>query len=123
MYFFVNMLIYFILASALGYYLILNVEPALFSPLRSTGNSLSGVVILGEMLMASLPQGSVSNFLGCMATTVTAINVFGGCAVSYRMLLMYSREVVSLLCTTKNINSNLWFTELKVIIKLVDKNK
>ena len=88
-YFFVNMLMYFILAGVLGYYLILNVEPALFSPLMSTSNSLSGVVILGGMLMASLPQGSVSNILGCLATTVAAINVFGGFAVSYRMLLMY----------------------------------
>ena len=92
MYFFVNMLIYFILASALGYYLILNVEPALFSPLMSTSNSLSGVVILGGMIMASLPQGSLSNILGCLATTVAAINVFGGFAVSYRMLLMYKAE-------------------------------
>ena len=91
-YFFVNMLMYFILAGALGYYLILNVEPALFSPLMSTSNSLSGVVILGGMIMASLPQGSLSNILGCLATTVAAINVFGGFAVSYRMLLMYKAE-------------------------------
>ena len=91
-YFFVNMLMYFILAGVLGYYLILNVEPALFSPLMSTSNSLSGVVILGGMLMVSSPQGSVSNILGCLATTVAAINVFGGFAVSYRMLLMYKTE-------------------------------
>lgn len=92
-YYFVNMLLYFILAGILGYYLILNVEPALFSPLMSTSNSLSGVVILGGMLMASLPIGSASQVLGSVAISVAAINVFGGFAVSYRMLLMFQPEM------------------------------
>ena len=89
---FVSQLLYFILAGFLGYYLIWSVEPALFSPLMSTSNSLSGVVILGGMLMASLPRGSASNVLGCTAITVAAINVFGGFAVSYRMLSMFKAE-------------------------------
>jgi NAD(P) transhydrogenase subunit alpha len=89
---FVSQLLYFILAGFLGYYLIWSVEPALFSPLMSTSNSLSGVVILGGMLMASLPQGSAANVLGCTAITVAAINVFGGFAVSYRMLSMFKAE-------------------------------
>eukprot|EP00553_Chaetoceros_curvisetus_P001230 CAMPEP_0204620056 /NCGR_PEP_ID=MMETSP0717-20131115/6209_1 /ASSEMBLY_ACC=CAM_ASM_000666 /TAXON_ID=230516 /ORGANISM="Chaetoceros curvisetus" /LENGTH=436 /DNA_ID=CAMNT_0051634159 /DNA_START=1 /DNA_END=1311 /DNA_ORIENTATION=- len=88
-FYFVTMLLYFILSGVLGYYLILNVEPALFSPLMSTSNSLSGVVILGGMLMASLPQGSISNILGCASITIATINVVGGFAVSYRMLLMF----------------------------------
>lgn len=91
-YYFVNMLLYFMLSGILGYYLISNVEPALFSPLMSTSNSLSGVVILGGMLMASLPLGSVSQVLGSIAISVAAINVFGGFAVSYRMLLMFRAE-------------------------------
>ena len=89
---FVSQLLYFILAGFLGYYLIWSVEPALFSPLMSTSNSLSGVVILGGMLMASLPRGSAANVLGCTAITVAAINVFGGFAVSYRMLSMFKAE-------------------------------
>uniref|UniRef100_A0A7R9WEA0 proton-translocating NAD(P)(+) transhydrogenase n=1 Tax=Pseudictyota dubia TaxID=2749911 RepID=A0A7R9WEA0_9STRA len=89
---FISQLLYFILAGFLGYYLIWSVEPALFSPLMSTSNSLSGVVILGGMLMASLPRGSAANVLGCTAITVAAINVFGGFAVSYRMLLMFKKE-------------------------------
>lgn len=88
-FYFVNMLLYFILSGILGYYLILNVEPALFSPLMSTSNSLSGVVILGGMYLASLPLGSPSNVLGCIAITTSTINVVGGFAVSYRMLLMF----------------------------------
>lgn len=89
---FVVQLLYFILAAFLGYYLIWAVEPALFSPLMSTSNSLSGVVILGGILMASTPQGSPTNVLGCTAISVAAINVFGGFAVSYRMLLMFKKE-------------------------------
>lgn len=89
---FVVQLLYFILAGFLGYYLIWAVEPALFSPLMSTSNSLSGVVILGGILMASTPTGSPTNVLGCTAISVAAINVFGGFAVSYRMLLMFKKE-------------------------------
>jgi NAD(P) transhydrogenase subunit alpha len=89
---FLTQLLYFILAGFLGYYLIWNVEPALFSPLMSTSNSLSGVVILGGILMVSVEQGSAANILGACAISVAAINVFGGFAVSYRMLLMFKKE-------------------------------
>lgn len=82
---------YFILAGFLGYYLIWNVEPSLFSPLMSTSNALSGVVILGGLLMVSSDTGSPASVLGCCATGVAAINVFGGFAVSYRMLLMFKK--------------------------------
>jgi NAD(P) transhydrogenase subunit alpha len=83
---------YFILAGFLGYYLIWNVEPSLFSPLMSTSNALSGVVILGGLLMISNDAGdSPASILGCIATSVAAINVFGGFAVSYRMLLMFKK--------------------------------
>jgi NAD(P) transhydrogenase alpha subunit len=89
---FCEQLLYFILASFLGYYLVWAVEPALFSPLMSTSNSLSGVVILGGILMASNDSGTPTNVLGCTAISVAAINVFGGFAVSYRMLLMFKKE-------------------------------
>jgi NAD(P) transhydrogenase alpha subunit len=83
---------YFILAAFLGYYLIENVNSALFSPLMSTSNALSGVVILGGLLMISVEIGSPTSTLGCISTCVAAINVFGGFAVSYRMLLMFNKE-------------------------------
>jgi NAD(P) transhydrogenase alpha subunit len=83
---------YFILAAFLGYYLIENVNSALFSPLMSTSNALSGVVILGGLLMISVEVGSPTSWLGCISTCVAAINVFGGFAVSYRMLLMFNKE-------------------------------
>lgn len=82
---------YFILAGFLGYYLIWNVEPALFSPLMSVSNALSGVVVLGGILMVSV-ETLPTRILGCIATGVAAINVFGGFAVSYRMLLMFKKE-------------------------------
>jgi len=88
---FSQQLSYFILSGFLGYYLIWAVEPALFSPLMSTSNALSGVVILGGLLMVSTPQGSPTSVLGCVATAIAAINVFGGFAVSFRMLLMFKK--------------------------------
>jgi NAD(P) transhydrogenase subunit alpha len=89
---FVTQLLYFILAGFLGYYLIWAVDPALFSPLMSISNSLSGVVILGGILMVSGDTASPSNILGCIAIGVATINVIGGFAVSYRMLLMFKKE-------------------------------
>jgi len=89
---FIQQLLYFILAGVLGYYLIENVEPALFSPLMSTSNSLSGVVILGGILMVSTPNKSATSLLGCFAVAVAAVNVFGGFAVSYRMLSMFKKK-------------------------------
>ena len=89
---FVTQLLYFVLAGFLGFYLISSVEPALFSPLMSTSNSLSGVVILGGILMASEPSGSPTNVLACTSIAVAAINVVGGFAISYRMLLMFKKE-------------------------------
>ena len=89
---FVNQLLTFIISGFLGKYLIWDVEPALFSPLMSTSNSLSGVVILGGILMASGDKGAATNVLGLLAIAVAAINVFGGFAVSYRMLLMFKKE-------------------------------
>jgi hypothetical protein len=91
---FTTQLGYFILAGFLGYYLIWNVEPALYSPLMSTSNALSGVVILGGILMVSAPRGSATGVCACVAVTVGAINVYGGFAVSYRMLLMYKKEAI-----------------------------
>jgi NAD(P) transhydrogenase subunit alpha len=58
----------------------------------STSNSLSGVVILGGMLMVSAPNGEATSILGAVAVAVAAINVFGGFTVSYRMLLMFKKE-------------------------------
>jgi len=89
---FVVQLLYFILSGVLGCYLIWAVEPALFTPLMSTSNSLSGVVILGGILMTSAPEGSPASIFGAIAVSVAAINVFGGFAVSYRMLLMFKKE-------------------------------
>jgi len=64
---FAQQLGYFILAGFLGYYLIWNVEPALFSPLMSVSNALSGVVVLGGILMVSVSTLE-TRVLGCLAT-------------------------------------------------------
>jgi len=42
--------------------------------------------------MASTDSGSATNVLGCTAISVSAINVCGGFAVSYRMLLMFNKS-------------------------------
>lgn len=97
---FVSQLLYFILAGFLGYFLIWNVEPALFSPLMSTSNALSGVVTLGGILMASTPKGTPVNVLGCTAISVGAINIFGGFAGSVSVVCFHGIKALFFFLTT-----------------------
>merc|ERR1711862_246929 len=89
---FVMQLLYFILAGFLGTYLIWSVEPALFSPLMSTSNSLSGVVILGGIVMASAPMGSATSILAVIAVAVEL-------SMSLEVLLYH---IVCCLCLRKS---------------------
>jgi NAD(P) transhydrogenase subunit alpha len=54
----------------------------------STSNSLSGVVILGGILMVSAEQGSAPSVFGAVAVAVAAVNVFGGFAVTVSVITL-----------------------------------
>jgi len=80
----------FVLACFVGYMVIWNVTPALHTPLMSVTNAISSIIILGALIQIS---SDVSTIVVLAAVTVflTAINIFGGFAVTHRMLDMFRK--------------------------------
>lgn len=81
-----------VLACFVGYFVVWGVTPALYSPLMSVSNAISGVVIVGALITAGTPEMSSHKILGLIAVVLASINIFGGFAVSQRMLEMFKKK-------------------------------
>lgn len=81
-----------VLACFVGYFVVWGVTPALHSPLMSVSNAISGVVIVGALITAGTPEMSSHKILGLIAVGLASINIFGGFAVSQRMLEMFKKK-------------------------------
>ena len=89
---FVSVLSIFMLACCVGYYVVWSVTPALHTPLMAVTNAISSVIIVGA-LIASVAGGSeTSKWLGLVAVGFASVNIFGGFAVTERMLAMYKKK-------------------------------
>ncbi len=77
--------IVFILTAFIGYFAVLGVTPALYSPLMSVSNAISGIVIIGAIALGD-------NWWGATAVFLAAVNIFGGFTVSERMLSMFKKK-------------------------------
>lgn len=89
---FVFSLTIFLLACFVGYYVVWKVTPALHTPLIAVTNAISGIVIVGAILIVG-PEGfGVSQFLGFFAIMIASINIFGGFIVTQRMLEMFKKK-------------------------------
>lgn len=82
----------FMLACFVGYFVVWGVTPALHSPLMSVSNAISGVVIVGALIIAGIETFDTPKYLGLAAVFLAAVNIFGGFAVSHRMLLMFKKK-------------------------------
>lgn len=82
----------FVLASFVGYQLITRVPPLLHTPLMSGSNAVSGITIVGALLLAGGGHGWISGVLGFLAIVFAMINVAGGYVVTDRMLRMFRGE-------------------------------
>ncbi len=82
----------FILACFVGYFVVWGVTPALHSPLMSVSNAISGVIIVGALLTAGNTDAPAAETLGLIAVFLASVNIFGGFAVSHRMLLMFKKK-------------------------------
>jgi H+-translocating NAD(P) transhydrogenase subunit beta len=82
----------FILAGFLGIHLISRVPPLLHTPLMSATNALSGISLVGSLVVAGSGQGFVSTFLGFLAVACSSTNVVGGFLITDRMLRMFKTE-------------------------------
>lgn len=80
------------LACFVGYFVVWGVTPALHSPLMSVSNAISGVVIVGALITAGVTTVDTPKILGLVAVFLATINIFGGFAVSHRMLLMFKKK-------------------------------
>ncbi|KAJ3415114.1 hypothetical protein HDV05_005522 [Chytridiales sp. JEL 0842] len=83
----------FTLASLIGYRIVWGVSPALHSPLMSVTNAISGLVGVGGMFYmgGGILPGTMGEVLAALAVLMAAGNVFGGFAISGRMLEMFRR--------------------------------
>lgn len=86
----------FILAILLGFEVIVKVPPTLHTPLMSGSNAISGISIVGALLIAGGNFGDgkewINTVFGFLAVTFAMINVIGGFLVTDRMLAMFKRR-------------------------------
>jgi NAD(P) transhydrogenase subunit alpha len=82
----------FTLATFLGFELIQRVPPTLHTPLRSGSNAISGITLVGALVVAGGGHGWISTALGFVAIVFAMMNVVGGYAVTDRMLEMFRKE-------------------------------
>jgi H+-translocating NAD(P) transhydrogenase subunit alpha len=85
-------IIVFVLATLLGAALIGRVPSTLHTPLMSGANAISGITIVGAMLVAGAGFGWLSNVLGFIAIVFAMMNVVGGYLVTDRMLEMFKKS-------------------------------
>ncbi len=89
----------FVLACFVGYMVVWNVTPALHTPLMSVTNAISSIIAIGALIQVAPPLGGGAEGrpdtlilgLAVAALTLTAINMFGGFAVTRRMLAMFRK--------------------------------
>lgn len=92
----------FVLACFIGYMVVWNVTPSLHTPLMSVTNAISSIIIIGALVQIAPPvidavvgEGArpdgVIRWLAVVGTALTAVNMFGGFAVTRRMLSMFRK--------------------------------
>ena len=85
----------FVLACFVGYMVVWNVTPALHTPLMSVTNAISSIIAIGALVQIA-PPGEVRldewiRWLAVVGIVLTSINMFGGFAVTQRMLAMFRK--------------------------------
>jgi len=83
----------FVLATVAGRELITKVPPTLHTPLMSGANAISGIAIVGALVVsAQVVDSGLSQALGVAAIVMAMINVVGGFMVTDRMLEMFKKN-------------------------------
>jgi NAD(P) transhydrogenase subunit alpha len=89
---FIGILSIFVLACFVGYYVVWSVTPALHTPLMAVTNAISSVIIVGALIASASSGSDGGMWLGLGAVVLASINIFGGFAVTERMLAMYKKK-------------------------------
>ncbi len=80
----------FVLSCFVGYMVVWNVTPSLHTPLMSVTNAISSIIVIGALLQIS-SESFLIMFLAGIAILITSVNIFGGFAVTHRMLSMFRK--------------------------------
>jgi NAD(P) transhydrogenase subunit alpha len=95
---FLGHLTVFVLACFIGYMVVWNVTPALHTPLMSVTNAISSIIAIGALVQIAPPEmgtagrpDEVIRWLAFAGIVLTAVNMFGGFAVTRRMLAMFRK--------------------------------
>lgn len=92
------LIVIFVVATIIGYYIIKNVPSLLHTPLMSGMNALSGITIIGAVSAVGLSvlyedqSIVVGQILGGLAVIAATVNVVGGFGVTHRMLKMFHKK-------------------------------
>jgi NAD(P) transhydrogenase subunit alpha len=89
---FITILSIFVLACFVGYYVVWAVTPALHTPLMAVTNAISSVIIVGALIASAAAEVPAAKWVGLLAVVLASINIFGGFAVTERMLAMYKKK-------------------------------
>ena len=88
----VILLVVFVLAMFVGFEVIAKVPNTLHTPLMSGSNAISGITIIGAMIVAGMGTTTLATILGVIAVAFAMINVVGGYVVTDRMLQMFKTK-------------------------------
>ena len=89
---FITILSIFVLACFVGYFVVWGVTPALHTPLMAVTNAISSVIIVGALIASAEAGSEGAKWLGLVAVVMASVNIFGGFAVTERMLAMYKKK-------------------------------
>lgn len=88
----VTLLTVFVLAIFVGFEIITKVPPTLHTPLMSGSNAISGITLIGSLVLAGRQETRLAAWLGMFAVILATVNVVGGYLVTHRMLGMFRRR-------------------------------
>ena len=88
----IMLLTVFALAVFVGFEIITKVPPTLHTPLMSGSNAISGITLVGALVVSMPDAGWVRDLLAFVAVVLATVNVVGGYLVTDRMLAMFKRK-------------------------------
>ena len=89
---FISIFSIFVMACFVGYYVVWSVTPALHTPLMAVTNAISSVIVVGALIAGMAAGSETAKWLGLIAVALASVNIFGGFAVTERMLAMYKKK-------------------------------
>ena len=81
-----------VLAMFVGFEVITKVPPTLHTPLMSGSNAISGITVIGAMVVAGEGYSLLGTVLGILAVAFATVNIVGGFMVTDRMLQMFKKD-------------------------------